>query len=181
MNPETLALLRTLLIDAGFTVSLREERDGLLGEDEARVVWCAEFPSVAELLDRWIDEQGWFVSFVSARDLSAEKSWELYLVLACEGTPLEDEQPALESARRDASYARKLVVTGVSTVPPSRVERLLAPLKPLAVDATVGPRDAIELIEDAAVAESRTDAIGVLQAFRHNRPLFGVGDEDHGD
>lgn len=166
----TLSLIAQLLQAAGYRVQARDERGGLLGEDAARVVWAAHFPGVLDLLERWEDEQAWLVGL--AEQLSVEKSWELYLILACGPRPDRDEQRQLDAVRRDTGYTRKVIVPGADTLLPSAMRGYLAPLEQLDVDPHLPEHDALRDVERKAREEGRNDALEVIAAFRTNRPLF---------
>jgi hypothetical protein len=172
------ALLQTLIEDAGFAVIPTEEREGILGEDTARIVWCTVFSSVGSLIREWQEEQTWLVNLVRARHVSTEKTWELYLVLAALGQPSEDQWMRLEEIRGDTSFARKLVLPRLDDLTPSRAKNLLAPLYPLSPDTAEDVLDALRWVEQEANREGLTDVLDVLRAFRENRPLF---EEHHAD
>lgn len=169
MNP-TLLLIARLLEAAGYRVEQHLEREALLGEDLARVVWVVHFSGVIHLLEQWEDEQTWLVAL--ADGISLEKSWELYLVLACGPRPDRPELRQLDEVRRDTSYARKVIVPGADTLLPAAVRSYLAPLEPLDVANGAAPPDALAEVERIARAEGRLDALSVLDAFRENRPLL---------
>jgi hypothetical protein len=166
----TLSLIAQLLQGAGYSVQAVDEREGLLGEDAARVVWVAHFPGVVDLLERWENEQAWLVGL--AEQLSLEKSWELYLVLACGPRPDRAEQRQLDAVRRDTAYARKVIVPGADALLPTTLRSYLAPLEQLDILPSLPSHDALEEVERKATAEGRRDALEVLAAFRENRPLF---------
>jgi hypothetical protein len=172
MSEQALTLLDTVLAASGYHTEFPDDRIGVLGEDETRIVWAAAFPGVTALLDGWEEEQAWLVTRATDR-VSTEKSWELYLVLACEAEPDEYEAQAIEGIRRDVSYARKLVVTGAGHMSPSRLRDRLAALDTLVLRQGAEPVDALAVLEEAAVAESNSDALTVLASYRANRPLFG--------
>lgn len=166
----TLLLIARLLEASGYRVDAHQEREGILGEDAARVVWAVHFAGVVELLETWEDEQAWLVGL--AAQLSTEKSWELYLVLACGPRPDRAELRQLDVIRRDISYARKVIVPGADALLPAAVRSYLAPLEPLDAAPVTALPDALSEVERVAEAEGRMDALKVLAAFRENRSLL---------
>jgi hypothetical protein len=169
VNP-SLLVVSQLLEQAGYQVEPRTDRDGVLGEDPARVVWSVYFPGVLDLLERWEEEQAWLVGVT--QDLSLEKSWELYLVLLCGPRPDRFERRSLDAIRRDTGYARKVIVPGADHLLASEVAGYMAPLNPLDVEVQREPIDALAQLEEKARREENEDAIKVLAAFRKNQPLF---------
>jgi hypothetical protein len=171
VNGESLPLIEGMLRDAGFAVRAAPHRLGLLAEDIARIVYCAFYESVSELASEWEEDQTWFVNHVSDA-VSTEKSWELYLLLAAEATPTTDQLPTLEAIRRDARFAKKLVLVGLATASPARVGDAFGPLRPFQAPAQDHAPDVLDLVRVEAVRQEREDAVRVLEAFRANRPLF---------
>lgn len=171
MTEDHLELIRTLLVDAGYETEPDVGRLGVLGENSARVVWAVVYAGVTELLSEWEAEQAWLVEYAGSR-VSIEKTWELYLVLACGQEPDGPEAQALEGIRRDASYARKVVAPGLDDLAVGRLNDYLAPLRDLPVNPGAPRPNALSLIEDAARQERNDDALAVLSAFRENRPLL---------
>lgn len=169
--PQALALFDTVLTSAGYRTERLEARFGVLGEDASRIVWAVAFPAVTALLERWEEEQAWLVEITSER-VSVEKSWELYLVLACDPVPDEHEAQALAGVHRDVAYARKLVVPGMAGMSPSRLRDRLAPLEELALAPTQSAPDGFALLQQRAEEAGVADALTVLGAYRDNRPLF---------
>jgi hypothetical protein len=166
-----LSLLEAVLREAGYRTSRTLDRQGVLGESASRVVWAVSFASVIDLLEGWEQEQDWLVGL--ARDhLTVEKAWELYLVLGCDPEPDPIERHALEAIRRDAGYARKLVVPSLSKLSPARARDWLAPLEELRLPQASPPPDALGLVEETAAAQGNEDALRVIEAYRANRPLF---------
>jgi hypothetical protein len=171
--PSDVQLLQSLLADSGFSVWRPTERDGLLAEDEARLVWVSLFASATELLESWSQEQTWFVNYVGNR-VSFEKSWELYLVLATQFRPNVDDLTSLQEVRADTTFARKVVIPGLLDMSPARVRDYLAVLRPLKLDVSMGSPDPFRILEDAAQQEGRTDVLSTLERYRANQALFGA-------
>ena len=172
MITDLLTLLETVLLGAGYRVDRGERPDGVLGEDATRIVWAVAFRGISALLEGWEAEQAWLVETAAGR-VSLDKSWELYLVLTCGPEPDEFEAQAIEGIRRDASYARKLVIPGAAEMSPSRMQDRLAALHDLTLEAPSQASDALSLLENRARAAGVADAVTVLDAYRANRPLFG--------
>ena len=164
-------LLEDAIVAAGYRVQGVEDREGVLAENAARVVWAVVYEGVLDLLDDWEEEQAWLVEL--AERLSVEKAWELYLVLACGRSPESGELEALEAVRRDASYARKIVVPGISDLSPGTVQDYVAPLEELPLETPPPPADALQLIQATAATESNNqDALAVIDAYRQNQAPF---------
>jgi hypothetical protein len=164
-------LIESLLAEAGFTLAGVADREGVLGEDEARIVWATLYTSPGDLIESWEVEQAWLVDFVGDR-VSFEKSWELYLVLGSELGASGEEMRLLADIRADTTYARKIMLPGLSSISPARVRDLLAALRPLTLDLNTGISNALALLEDNARREQRVDVLTALERYRDNRPLF---------
>jgi hypothetical protein len=172
MSSESLPLVEGMLRDGGFAVrAAPQQRVGLLAEDVARIAYCAFYDSVSELLASWEDEQTWFVNYVG-ESVSPDKSWELYLLLASEAAATAGELPGLEAIRRDARFAKKLVLVGLAAASPARIRAALGSLSPFEPSAQNHSSDVLDLVRAEAVRQERDDAVRVLEAFRANRPLF---------
>jgi hypothetical protein len=171
MRDEPLDQLDAVLREIGYQTTQPAGRPGVLGESPTRVVWATEWPGVISLIEGWEDEQTWLVEYAAER-ISTEKSWELYLVLACGPAPDENERQALEGIRRDLGYARKLVVPGFGRMTPARVLDYLAPLEDLTLEVPQRAPEALELLRERAAADSRTDVLAILEAHRRNEPLL---------
>jgi hypothetical protein len=171
VTSEALDVLEPVLRDAGYRTERPEARLGVLGESPSRIVWATAWDGVLEMLEGWEDEQAWLVQF-AGNNVSEDKSWELYVVLACGPQPDEHERQALEGIRRDLSYARKLVVPGIDRMSPHRVLDHLAPLQDLRLEVPAPAPDAFALLRARAESESRADVLSILDAHRSNRPLL---------
>lgn len=172
---DEMALIRSLLLEAGLEVKDLASRRAVIGEDDLRVVLAVLFETPQALLEGWQQEQAWFVELVSEAGVDAEKSWDLYLVLACaqQASPLHS--PMLDKIRRDVTLTRKLVVPGVATSEPSRVSSLMAPLRFPPGQRAREAADAIDIVRQEAVREQREDVVGVIDRFRTREPLLPEG------
>lgn len=172
---DEMSLIRSLLLEAGLEVKDLPSRRGVLGEDDLRVVLAVLFETPQALLEGWEQEQAWFVERISEARVDAEKSWDLYLVLACaqQASPLHS--PMLDKIRRDVSLTRKLVVPGVATSDPARVSSLMAPLRFLPAQVAGESADAIAIVRQEAMREEREDVVGVIDRFRKREPLLPEG------
>jgi hypothetical protein len=171
MTSESLPIVEALLGEAGFTVRAAPRGLGLLAEDVARIAYCAFYGGVTELLAEWEEDQTWFVNHVGDA-VTPEKSWELYFLLASEAAAAADQLPSLEALRRDARFAKKLVLVGLADVSPARIRAALGSLNRFAPPAQDQPLSVLDLVRDEALRQERDDAVRVLEAFRANRPLL---------
>ena len=68
---DEMALLRTLLSDAGLQLQDVPARRGVLGEDTVRLVWAVLFETPQPLLEGWRQEQAWLVAVASCAQRSS--------------------------------------------------------------------------------------------------------------
>jgi hypothetical protein len=171
MSDAALALVAAVLDDMGYRTEPLDDRPGLLAENSTRVVLTVVFDGVLQLLRSWEDHQAWLLETARER-LTVDKAWEVFLVLACRSPTDADEMRALQGIRRDAAYARKLVVSGLDAMSPVRLRDELAPLEDLPLPAPEPAPDALETLRRRAEEEGADDVLTVVAAYRANQPLF---------
>lgn len=171
MGDELVEMLREAIAEADYRLGDTSEERSFLAESAERVVWSAIFPTAVDLRLSWHAVQAEAVE--KTQSLSAEKAWELYLVLATELTPDADEESDLELIRHDVSYARKVLVPGLEDLAPRQLAEYLSPLLPLEVDAAKDEPDALSRLNDLISEQGDEDVVTVVRAFEENRPLFG--------
>lgn len=155
-----LAILRTVLEDAGYTVEeLEADAVGkvVLAETPYALVACvaADWEGVVERTDA---AQAWLTTLAAAHP--SARRWDLYVVVAVSSpeTPLHDAlREAIES---DTRYARKLVVAGVrDAAETARGVRALLPLQPPAEIARIDAVEAIRAgLAEQGIADDLVDA-----------------------
>ncbi len=171
MSEQSVEVLREAITGAGYRWVSDEGERSFLAESPERVVWGTIFATAEELLDSWQEAQVEAISRTEA--LSPEKAWELYLVLATELEPMAALEGDLDGVRRDTSYARKVLVTGLELLSSVHLAQRLAPIRPLEVDYEVERPAALDLLSKRVEDEGNPDVEKVLEAFQANRPLFG--------
>ena len=171
MDDGALTLIETVLDDMGYRTEPLEDRTGVVAENSTRVVLAVVFDGVLQLLGNWEDHQAWLLDTARKR-LTVDKAWELFIVLACRSSADPDEMRALQGIRRDATYARKLVVSGLGGMSPARLRDELAPLEELPLPSPEPAPDALETLWRRAHEEGAQDVVAVIAAYRANRPLF---------
>jgi hypothetical protein len=145
-------------------------------EDPLAIAAVVVFDTWEELKLRWREAQGALVELITSRVPADEpKAWDGYLVLlALGGAAVEPD--ALDAIRYDVTQVRKLVAAGYELATIGDVERVLAPLLPLAADLHLegAPPGALEALE-GDLSRRGVDAASVrcvIDAFERQDSLL---------
>jgi hypothetical protein len=144
------------------------------------VVGVVVFDTWQQLNTEWPDAQAAMVDLLSAHVGSTEpKAWEGYLLLLSPGSAGQDRSP-LDRIRYDVTRLRKLVADGAELEDLDALERVLAPLLPLASDPTLerAPDPPLELLRHELEGRNLPPGAvaSLIAAFEQQEPLLSAVD-----
>ena len=126
---KTIATLRTLLSDAGYSIGDLNELDGtvITFENDTILGFVLLYPDATKLINSWkTDSARVFGKVQSALRQAGEKAWNAYLVLLADTSGNYEQIIALENIEEDLVGTRKLARAGVEV--PDELRNALMPL-----------------------------------------------------
>ncbi len=145
-------------------------------EDVYNVVAVVAYNTWKELYESWGNAQATLVELISDHfGQSDPKAWDGYLVLLTPSLLSASEQEQLVIIRYNTSRVRKLIAAGVELTVLGDVNRLLAPLLPLQIEAVPQDKRSVldllpSILGSKGIPESAVTLL--VDAYQEQKPLL---------